>query len=343
MAKHKGEKFPDSKNSAPDFSELSENERKKLEMLWKDLYGYDSLSHSMKAPDSKEIEDALKSVHARIDNFAAEKETISDELRPATKSNAGTFVSISRPNPLFSYIVAAAVLILTVGGYLLWQGANQPTLQHFQVPLGETASLVLPDGSEITLNSGSSVSYSKDFGLNSRQIILDGEAFFSVMPSKIPFSVSANGTITEVLGTSFNIRSWSDDPIQRTDIAVSSGLVAFASKSDPVKRVVLEANQASSVSNLSIVPVDPVYLQSNHPFEWRNNNLAFTEQPLSVIFREIERKFNITIDISNDVIANTRLNLFYTDPDTAESVIADICIAKGLRYARTSTGFRISM
>lgn len=81
-------------------------------------------------------------------------------------------------------------------------------------------------------------------------------------------------------------------------------------------------------------------MQVTQALAWKNNQLAFSMQPLSVIFDELARKFNVAIEVNAGDIAEARLSIFYTEPDL-ETILAEICTVKGLEYSRTANGFRI--
>jgi len=98
---------------------------------------------------------------------------------------------------------------------------NYTTLTATAQPLIDS----LPDGSFITLNSHSALSYQKEEFGDKRRVILKGEAFFSVKHDvNHPFSVKVNDVLVNVLGTSFNVRSIGD----KTEIIVESGVVGVA-------------------------------------------------------------------------------------------------------------------
>ncbi|MDN5211081.1 FecR family protein [Fulvivirgaceae bacterium BMA12] len=87
---------------------------------------------------------------------------------------------------------------------------------------------VLPDKSRVWLNKNSRISYLPDFGDSIRKIQLKGEAFFEIQRDEArPFIISANGSETRVLGTTFNLRAYEkEDPV----LTVVSGKVAFANE-----------------------------------------------------------------------------------------------------------------
>ena len=138
--------------------------------------------------------------------------------------------------------IAASVALVAGFGAALWL---RPIVET--APAGTMASVVLPDGSTIRLNSGSTIEYRRTFGWMKRAVTLDGEAFFDVSKSQTEFDVSTfNGNVT-VLGTRFNIRAWSDDLDPATTVHVDEGYVRVSAEAVPDSSVILEAGQWSTI------------------------------------------------------------------------------------------------
>ena len=123
----------------------------------------------------------------------------------------------------------AAVFILGIGLSCLvhlyfWnETTNTPIvnqIQKIEVPFGSKSRIILPDGSVVTLNSGSSLKYStSDFNSGSRSVFLTGEGFFSVIkdPAR-PFYATTPGIKVKVLGTTFNIKAYPDEDIEEATV-----------------------------------------------------------------------------------------------------------------------------
>jgi transmembrane sensor len=124
-----------------------------------------------------------------------------------------------------SWLKIAAVFIILAGAslvaYLAFNkepGIKDVTAQTANTILSET----LPDGSSITLNKNSSLTYPSKFKGNSRPVNLKGEAFFNIHPDKSkPFLIHVNDITIKVVGTSFNVRSRNGI----TEVIVATGIV----------------------------------------------------------------------------------------------------------------------
>ncbi|MEM1043719.1 MAG: FecR domain-containing protein [Bacteroidota bacterium] len=205
---------------------------------------------------------------------------------------------------------------------------------------GSFASLDLPDGSTVDLNSGSAVTYDRGFwnlpliAAEARTVRLTGEAFFEVEHGDRPFVVETAGARVQVLGTSFNVRARGAETV----VTVAEGRVQVegAAEAGPV---VLEAGGRARV--VGGVPT-PEASGTAHALVWRDQGFAVQEQPLATILSELERRYALDIDLT---AAETEdgglLTLYYPQPTEVETILRDICTDRELNYRRTSRGFEI--
>ena len=138
----------------------------------------------------------------------------------------------------FGWVRAAAAIVIIVGiGFLTYWALNDRTKEMTvvaqQTPINDT----LPDGSLVTVNKGSSISYPSKFKGKTREVALKGEAFFNVTPSKQkPFIISINDVQITVVGTSFNVKNINGN----TEVVVETGIVRVTKAG---KTVDLRANE----------------------------------------------------------------------------------------------------
>src|SRR5215207_5132794 len=128
--------------------------------------------------------------------------------------------------------IAALVIVLAgaaAGAYLLTRPAEK---EQVQAVAGNSVRIdTLADGSVVTLNKGAALRYPKKFTGNSRRVELEGEAFFTVMPNRDhPFIVHVDGVTVEVVGTSFNVRTYEAG----TEVIVETGTVRVRKKGQSV-------------------------------------------------------------------------------------------------------------
>ena len=300
----------------PFFDENDQDADKLLE-LWGDCKDADKPA----IVNSEETELALSAIYTRLEK----SKTVITPLQ-----------SKKATSPLWLYL-AAALVVISVGYF--WLSAPQ----KISIPYGETATIQLPDGSRVSLNSGSTLTRNKFFGITNRKLTLDGEAFFTVEKNETPFIVHANDAVIQVTGTAFNVRSWSDEPENSSVVSVQSGQVWFYANQNPDARVTLNPGESSKLNPDEFIPVKPIRFNKDQVLAWRNDNLSFNNQTLRTIFRQLERTFDVNITFDNQEIADSYLTTYYSRPDNLEMVLNDICTVKGLTYARTANGYKIQL
>jgi ferric-dicitrate binding protein FerR (iron transport regulator) len=187
-------------------------------------------------------------------------------------------------NPFKKFMrVAAVIAVLLAGSYFYINSLNEKVTTGF----AERSEVILPDNSELFLNSGSRISYSKKNWDNQRNIELDGEAFFKVAKGK-KFTVSTEqGTVT-VLGTQFNVEYREGI----FEVTCYEGLVSVTHKGKEIK---LPAGNSYVVINGKHVTGTPKGTQPS----WMNNESSFESIPLKFVFAELERQFNVKVTTEN--------------------------------------------
>ena len=166
------------------------------------------------------------------------------------------------------------------------------------VTSGEKTSITLPDGSNISLNAATSISYPVDFGLNKREITLSGEAFLDVARNeKIPFVVKTDMVFIEVLGTKFNVNAYDNSDIVETSLL--EGSVKLTTRGAKAKSVILSPfEKATYHKKNDIMTVS----QTNTHFEtaWLRGDLVFRSANFSDIMNKLEQRYGVDIEIAGD-------------------------------------------
>jgi ferric-dicitrate binding protein FerR (iron transport regulator) len=116
---------------------------------------------------------------------------------------------------------------------------------------------MLPDGSSVWLNAGSKLTFDGYFSRKNRKVFLEGEGYFDVVKTKIPFYVNVAGATVKVLGTAFNVKAYPDERIIETTVARGTVQV-FEDQENTADatRIVLYANQKVSIIKSVAEPVD---------------------------------------------------------------------------------------
>ena len=188
---------------------------------------------------------------------------------------------------LFNVLQKAAILILVfaLGGlthyFIKSESAGQETVYadnfFIEVPLSQTSNIELPDGTLVMLNSGSTISYSKNFTYGKREVEITGEAYFDVKTDKqYPFIVKSPVLDIKVYGTRFNVEAYKEDEsFSATLVEGSIGLLNKSGNELSLLKPGENASLDSKQSELRIRKVDTEMYTS-----WKEGKVAFRNENL---------------------------------------------------------------
>lgn len=194
---------------------------------------------------------------------------------------------------------AAIICLPIVAAGITYELLSRPTSDTLPLIVsaesGERAKVQLPDGTQVNINSASQISYPQNFGSKERVIELDGEAYFEVTPDKErPFIVKAAGLEITVLGTSFDISAYKDDP--DVSVVLLTGKVDVTSTQG---RCVMQPDEKLVYNKQTgLMTVGKVY--SKEYVEWTNGNLRFENESLEDIVKILSRVYNVKIVFDQD-------------------------------------------
>lgn len=198
--------------------------------------------------------------------------------------------------------IAAAIAIpvlfcLSTYIYFISEYNGKPDTFVVFTEKGQKTQLILPDGSQVYLNSASRLSYNSGFNKNNRTIKLEGEAFFDVAPDKEnTFTVQANNLDVVVHGTAFNVSSYKDD--SGISVSLVRGKVSLVNHSDGQTLTTMKPNQLVYVNK-----ADLAWSMESCDAEieslWTQNKLKFENAPADKVFKKLERWYGINIQVEN--------------------------------------------
>jgi ferric-dicitrate binding protein FerR (iron transport regulator) len=192
----------------------------------------------------------------------------------------------------------AAVILLAIGVFALYQyyGNKRAGAEYacFETPAGQRARLSLPDGTTVWLNAGSKLAYPSDFSAKNRHINLDGEGYFEVFKNeKHPFTVQTALSEIKVLGTNFNVKSYTGET---SFITLLKGKVEITTL-DKLNKLILKPNEQACISEANGHITLSRQINTEGVKAWIFGELAYVNQPLSGIAKDLERQFNVKISI----------------------------------------------
>lgn len=175
-----------------------------------------------------------------------------------------------------------------------------------ETPRGGEYQVVLPDGTRVWLNAASSLSYPTAFNGRTRDVSLTGEAYFEVAKNKnMPFHVQVNGATIQVLGTRFNITSYSDeDDMTATLLDGSVRVIKNGHQAllHPGQQAVIgRASDQMAISSASISEV----------MAWKNGYFLFRDEDIKSIMKKISRWYDIEVEYRGEVEGQKFGGTFY--------------------------------
>lgn len=222
--------------------------------------------------------------------------------------------------------------------YAEYRLEGQEHLTYFETvtPYGSQSKVILPDGSVVQVNAGSSLRYSKDFNRETREIVLDGEAYFEVVRDTLkPFIVRSEALSVRVLGTSFNVKAYRED--HTIDVSLVSGKVNVRFKEDQKypEEVALKPN-----CMLHFDKQDSRYslneINGEDAYGWTRGVLHFDEQPFPRIAKDLERKYNIHIHIESNKLKQEVFTGSFAGDYTLNDVLHEIDVEHKYKWIRTN-------
>ncbi len=207
--------------------------------------------------------------------------------------------SPSRPLVKWSLRVAASLIAIALGFAIsvIVTHTKPVTYSEIITQRGNKSCVMLPDGSEVTLNSETRIKYPSRLQGNKMTIELSGEAFFIVKhdPER-KFIVNTPSISVYVHGTSFNVKSYKDE--DETEIALLEGSLSLFKENKNI--VTLKENQVAFLDKND----KKIYVQKKNLgviTSWRNDELIFENTPFSEVVKYLERYYGVDIELDPEL------------------------------------------
>ena len=193
-------------------------------------------------------------------------------------------------------IAAMIAIVFLIAHYWKNKDTEKISYQSIYVPAGQRAELTLADGTKVWLNSRSSLKFPTNFQGKSRNVILDGEGFFTVAKNKeVPFIVKTKKYDVKVLGTEFNILAYSTDSIWETSLLEGSVEIQTNGK----RKLRLEPNTMVRLQGNSLVKQ---HIKKMEYFRWREGLICFDNISVKEMIEKLKLYYGVDIVINNQEI-----------------------------------------
>ena len=291
-----------------------------------------ALRDAVRAPDvappaAMEIEAALAKVRAQM-----------GDARVGAPTRRASIVSLDEYRSRWrnARLAAAAAVIVVAGAGLLWRTALSPrgermpagTQTHYATAIGQLDSLQLPDGSRVLLGPGSELDLAPDFGTQSRDVTLKGEANFAVVHDAAhPFLVHTQWATFRDVGTVFVVHS---DEAEGARVAVREGAVAVERHPGSTPET-LRAGDRAVVAPQGTIRVERS-AQLGDDLAWMSGRLVFRDAPMTQVTADLRRWYGIDLRVDS-ALARARLNITFDRTSAAADVgrVIAATVGGGLR------------
>jgi transmembrane sensor len=198
-------------------------------------------------------------------------------------------------------------------------------------PQGGEYTLVLSDGTEVMLNADSKLTYPVVFTGKSRQVVLQGEAFFKVAKSQeTPFVVLANELIVNVYGTKFNVSAYNNEnQIQTTLIEGSVGISVTNTPAATDKKIV-PGQQFTYYKNNGITETKEV--DTGQYIAWTKGMFIFENEPIENILKVLSRWYAFNYEFQDHILKNQRFTFNLDKYDDIMKILNMIAASSNLKF-----------
>ncbi|MCF2488147.1 FecR family protein [Dyadobacter sp. CY347] len=304
------------------------------------------LSLSMHEPEisDPEITEIVKNTVGRINSF----EKYPAPAEPAKYTKIYNF-------PWFR--IAATVALVLVSGWIIFSLSTKKESQKitFEKPIQEhkdsltekwnasmkPMTVVLEDGSKVTLSANGRIRYANKFVAARREVYLEGEAFFDITKdADRPFFVYSNGLVTKVLGTSFTVKAYGNS--NEVTVEVKTGRVSVFAQSDPdvaqktsgreLQGIVLSPNQKIIYSREEVRMVKTLVEKPEIVVPKAEiSQFQFEDTPASDVFATVGKAYGIEILYDAEILKDCPLTATL-DNQTLHEKLFIICQAVEASY-----------
>lgn len=267
---------------------------------------------------------------ARLENSLEQKEsTPVVQMEKFEKEKRGKVL------PLLLKIIAAAIIVAGLFVTINYFVGGRDNSKTYAAVYGERKNIQLPDGSVVTLNAGSNIKINENYGTTTRDVYLEGEAFFEVKHDITrPFIVHTPAMDVKALGTAFNVKAYLNE--KNTETSLISGLVEVTLKENNNLKMLLYPNQKIEWQNGNTNAVNSNLTKANKDthltdslpkklvvtstgdikeIAWKENKLMFDDEEFHNIAILLERWYGAKINFKDTAICHYRFTGTYEKED----------------------------
>jgi len=237
----------------------------------------------------------------------------------------------------YTYRIAAVLLV----GLIIGLGITYGTRMFYNrqiIAWDQPVDVILEDGTLITINRDSRIRFKKKFASDERKVFLKGEAWFDVArDTASPFVIDAGSALVEVLGTSFNVNAYRENPV--VEITVESGVVALTSKQEKQEQIVLKAGNSGKY-NRQRKELELIQTSDPNQISWKTRDLYFDGSSLQEVVDLINQVYDAHLVISNKALASCPITVTFKD-QSLEAILNVLESTLDLKIIQEGNQFRL--
>lgn len=228
----------------------------------------------------------------------------------------------------YGWAVAAAVTLLIAVSLFKLNGILKPDLVEIYAGTGMHKEVWLSDSTKVVLNAGSTLKYPEHFNGSQREVSLTGEAFFEVTHNaEKPFIVLLDGVQTKVLGTTFNVQAYADEPSVEVTLITGKVLVSKTGNKDsviltPSMQGIFDKKEQHLVSKT---------VSTGNILAWKNNLFSFENEPLPDVLRSLSRYYHVSFNYKEIDIQNVQISGEFKNDDL-QNILQGLTFLTGLHF-----------
>ena len=267
----------------------TKTEKDKLHRYLDDLYTRDDASQLLQSIKDSENQDILDELAAEVWEESGNLQPGNDLEREKYKREARQLLKRIEHKKRTWFRRAVIAIIIGSVNFFRYMNERQVTLAEITTSFGEKRQVTLPDGTLLVLNSCSQVRYPDRFVGDLREVELEGEGYFRVARNeKMPFVVRTKRLDVQVLGTRFDVKSYSTDEI--VSVSVESGKVQVDLPEAMMRLTAKEQVLINTVSGEYSKKTE-----DRGVAVWMKGGLRFYSTPIRDVAKELERVYNCRI------------------------------------------------
>ena len=238
----------------------------------------------------------------------------------------------SLPNRYLYLRYAAAILVAVLASFFTYHYYFLRPAHHSPVPLANTAAvpatdqcLTLSDGSKVLLHKGARIHFDSVFTGQTREVELNGEAYFDIRHETRPFIVHTRNITTTVLGTAFNIDEHDKDiviTVTKGKVRVDNGKGDFG---------ILRRNEQITVDQVHN-KLKKTKVDAGEVIAWKKPYLLFNDASMKEAVLELEQRFHVTITLTNPALENCNVTATFTGGEPLEQIIKVLSKINNMDY-----------